>query len=178
MQTGEFVAAFREAFGPVPELPLLFRYTDEPLRPAAKAGGCFFKALAEARDGRPVGLNASNIGCGGGVKLREKIMCRKRARLSLHQVSVSVTPYRLHASRPQLLHPALGTKTCSLKRVRQWLRNALKKRYPLFSVPVQILNVLPLAAETLNISQKIRFLQVNVQPQSLTAFSQRVSAHH
>ena len=57
MQTGEFVAAFREAFGPVPELPLLFRYTDEPLRPAAKAGGCFFKALAEARDGRPVGLN-------------------------------------------------------------------------------------------------------------------------
>ena len=26
MQTGEFVAAFREAFGPVPELPLLFRY--------------------------------------------------------------------------------------------------------------------------------------------------------
>ena len=43
MQTGEFVAAFREAFGPVPELPLLFRYTDEPLRPAAKAGGCFFK---------------------------------------------------------------------------------------------------------------------------------------
>lgn len=48
------------------ELPLLFRYTDEPLRPAAKAGGCFFKALAEARDGRPVGLNASNIGCGGG----------------------------------------------------------------------------------------------------------------
>ena len=66
MQTGEFVAAFREAFGPVPELPLLFRYTDEPLRPAAKAGGCFFKALAEARDGRPVGLNSSNIGCGGG----------------------------------------------------------------------------------------------------------------
>ena len=52
MQTGEFVAAFREAFGPVPELPLLFRYTDEPLRPAAKAGGCFFKALAEARFGR------------------------------------------------------------------------------------------------------------------------------
>lgn len=50
----------------MPELPLLFRYTDEPLRPAAKAGGCFFKALAEARDGRPVGLNASNIGCGGG----------------------------------------------------------------------------------------------------------------
>ena len=38
--------------------------------------------------------------------------------------------------------------------------------------------VAPLAAETLNIFQKIRFLQVNVQPQSLTAFSQRVSVHH
>lgn len=43
MQTGEFVAAFREAFGPVPELPLLFRYTDEPLRPAGFCGRVFFK---------------------------------------------------------------------------------------------------------------------------------------
>ena len=66
MQTGEFIAAFREAFGPAPELPLLFRYTDEPLRPVEKVGGCFFKVLAQARDGQPVGLNASNIGCGGG----------------------------------------------------------------------------------------------------------------
>lgn len=49
MQTGEFIAAFREAFGPVPELPLLFRYTDEPLRPVEKVGGCFFKVLAQAR---------------------------------------------------------------------------------------------------------------------------------
>ena len=66
MQTGEFIAAFREAFGPVPELPLLFRYTDEPLRPVEKVGGCFFKVLAQARGGQPVGLNAANIGCGGG----------------------------------------------------------------------------------------------------------------
>ena len=51
MQTGEFIAAFREAFGPVPELPLLFRYTDEPLRPVEKVGGCFFKVLAQARGG-------------------------------------------------------------------------------------------------------------------------------
>ena len=43
MQTGEFVAAFREAFGPVPELPLLFRYTDEPLRP--KGGRVFFQGV-------------------------------------------------------------------------------------------------------------------------------------
>ena len=92
MQTGEFVAAFREAFGPVPELPLLFRYTDEPLRPAAKAGGCFFKALAEARDGRPVGLNASNIGCGGGKSScvwmrRGRSTGRKACYSSLRQTS-------------------------------------------------------------------------------------------
>lgn len=49
-----------------PELPLLFRYTDTPLRPVEKVGGCFFKALAEARRGLPVSLNAGNIGCGGG----------------------------------------------------------------------------------------------------------------
>lgn len=66
MNIEEFIAAFREAFGAVPELPLLFRYTDTPLRPVEKVGGCFFKALAEARAGQAVSLNADNIGCGGG----------------------------------------------------------------------------------------------------------------
>ena len=36
------------------------------MRPVEKVGGCFFKALAEARRGLPVSLNAGNIGCGGG----------------------------------------------------------------------------------------------------------------
>ena len=66
MDVKEFTAAYREAFGERPELPLLFRYTDSPLRPVEKVGGCFFKALAEARRGLPVSLNAGNIGCGGG----------------------------------------------------------------------------------------------------------------
>lgn len=66
MDTNEFVAAFREAFGEGAELPLLFRCTDEPLRPVAKTEGCFFKALGEARGGLPVSLCGSNIGCGGG----------------------------------------------------------------------------------------------------------------
>ena len=66
MDVKEFTAAYREAFGERPELPLLFRYTDTPLRPVEKVGGCFFKALAEARRGLPVSLNAGNIGCGGG----------------------------------------------------------------------------------------------------------------
>ena len=62
----EFTAAYRAAFGELPELPLLFRFTDSPMRPVEKVGGCFFKALAEARRGLPVSLNAGNIGCGGG----------------------------------------------------------------------------------------------------------------
>lgn len=66
MQIEEFISAYREAFGEAPGLPLLFRYTDKPLRPVEKVGGCFFKALAEACDGQPVSLNAGNIGCGGG----------------------------------------------------------------------------------------------------------------
>lgn len=44
MQTGEFVAAFREAFGPVPELPLLFRYTDDRA-PRRKGGRVFFQGV-------------------------------------------------------------------------------------------------------------------------------------
>lgn len=76
MQTGEFVAAFREAFGPVPELPLLFRYTDEPLRPAAKAGGCFFKALAEARDGGPWGSTPRISVAGAASSIRVSAPCR------------------------------------------------------------------------------------------------------
>ena len=36
MDVKEFTAAYREAFGERPELPLLFRYTDTPLRPVEK----------------------------------------------------------------------------------------------------------------------------------------------
>lgn len=61
-----FIADYGEAFGPAAELPLVFRYTDFPLRPVDKVEGCLFKALAEARRGVPVSLNAGNIGCGGG----------------------------------------------------------------------------------------------------------------
>lgn len=47
-------------------LPLLFWYSDGPVRAVPKVEGCFFKALAEAREGSAVSLNAANIGCGGG----------------------------------------------------------------------------------------------------------------
>lgn len=66
MNLKEFTAAYREAFGEAAALPLLFWYSEQPVRAAPKVEGCFFKALAEARAGMAVSLNAQNIGCGGG----------------------------------------------------------------------------------------------------------------
>lgn len=66
MDAKEFAAAYAEAFGPAAQLPLLFWYSEEPVRAVPKVEGCFFKGLAEAREGLPVSLNAGNIGCGGG----------------------------------------------------------------------------------------------------------------
>ena len=66
MDAKEFAAAYAEAFGPAAGLPLLFWYSEEPVRTVPKTEGCFFKALGEACEGLPVSLNAGNIGCGGG----------------------------------------------------------------------------------------------------------------
>ena len=66
MDAKEFASAYGEAFGPAAGLPLLFWYSDGPVRAVPKVEGCFFKALAEAREGSAVSLNAANIGCGCG----------------------------------------------------------------------------------------------------------------
>lgn len=66
MEAKEFTEAFVEAFGPAAALPLVFWYSDEPLRAVPKTQGCFFKALVEARAGEPVSLTAETVGCGGG----------------------------------------------------------------------------------------------------------------
>lgn len=66
MDAKEFASAYGEAFRPAAGLPLLFWYSDGPVRAVPKVEGCFFKALAEAREGSAVSLNAANIGCGGG----------------------------------------------------------------------------------------------------------------
>ena len=106
-------------------------------------------------------------------KAKGKDYYLKKARQSHLAVSVLATLCLQLASRLPQLHLALGMMICSLKRVRLWVKNALKKRFPLFSVRVQISSVLQHAAETLSIFQKIRFLQVSAQPPSSTAFSQR-----
>lgn len=66
MEVREFTAAFAEAFGPTAELPLVFWYSDRPIRVEPKTQGCFFKALPQARAGRTVSFDAEHIGCGGG----------------------------------------------------------------------------------------------------------------
>lgn len=66
MDAKEFTAAYREAFSERAALPLVFWYAEEPVRAVPKVEGCFFKALAEAREGLPVSLRAENMGCGGG----------------------------------------------------------------------------------------------------------------
>lgn len=66
MDIKEFIQNYREAFGEKAQLPLLFGYSDKPIGDTEKIGGCFFKGLQAARDGRPVSLSADVIGCGGG----------------------------------------------------------------------------------------------------------------
>lgn len=66
MNFQRFTEDYREAFGPKAGLPLVFWYSALPAAQTDKTAGCFFKALASARNGVPVSLNAGNIGCGGG----------------------------------------------------------------------------------------------------------------
>ncbi|MBR7012104.1 MAG: DUF169 domain-containing protein [Muribaculaceae bacterium] len=66
MELKDFIGSYSEAFGEKAQLPLLFGYSDEPVAPTAKIGGCFFKGLQAAREGSPVSLSAEVIGCGGG----------------------------------------------------------------------------------------------------------------
>lgn len=51
MDAKEFSAAYAEAFGPAAGLPLLFWYSEVPVRTVPKTEGCFFKALGEALRG-------------------------------------------------------------------------------------------------------------------------------
>lgn len=67
MDAKEFAAAYGEAFGPAAGLPLLFWYSEEPVRAVPQSRRVLFQGRwAEAREGLPVSLNAGNIGCGGG----------------------------------------------------------------------------------------------------------------
>ena len=66
MDIHTFIGNYREAFGQQAELPIVFWYSDQPEAPAEKVNGCFFKSMAQVRNGKTISLNAETIGCGGG----------------------------------------------------------------------------------------------------------------
>lgn len=61
-----FINNFREAFGDKVDLPIVFWYSDQPVNPVDKIGGCLFKCMKDVREGQTVTLNVDTIGCGGG----------------------------------------------------------------------------------------------------------------
>lgn len=61
-----FINNFREAFGDKVDLPIVFWYSDQPMNPVDKIGGCLFKCMKDVREGQTVTLNVDTIGCGGG----------------------------------------------------------------------------------------------------------------
>lgn len=66
MDVNVFIHNYREAFGEVAELPIVFWYSASPVADTGKINGCFFKVLKTAREGNPISLHADTIGCGGG----------------------------------------------------------------------------------------------------------------
>lgn len=66
MEVRTFIENFRKAFGEVPELPIVFWYSDIAVNPIEKINGCMFKGMKSVRDGVGISLDEQTIGCGGG----------------------------------------------------------------------------------------------------------------
>lgn len=66
LSPADFARRFTEIFAGA-EAPLVLSYTDDGADlPTEPARGCFFKALRQAREGKPLTLSARTITCGGG----------------------------------------------------------------------------------------------------------------
>lgn len=61
-----FLNNFHEAFGDKVDLPIVFWYSEQPVNPVDKIGGCLFKCMKDVRAGQTVTLSVETIGCGGG----------------------------------------------------------------------------------------------------------------
>ncbi len=61
-----FLNNYHEAFGEKVDLPIVFWYSEQPVNPVDKIGGCLFKCMKEVRAGQTVSLSVETIGCGGG----------------------------------------------------------------------------------------------------------------
>ena len=66
MEIQEFIEKYKEAFGEGAELPIALWYSDEPLKPIDKVGGCMFRIFNDLRNGKDVSYSVETIGCGGG----------------------------------------------------------------------------------------------------------------
>lgn len=66
MDVCTFIGNYREAFGQQAELPVAFWYSDRLEAPTGKVNGCFFKSMAQVRNGEVISLSAETMGCGGG----------------------------------------------------------------------------------------------------------------
>lgn len=66
MEVNIFINNYREAFGEVAELPIVFWFSDMPIANTDKINGCFFKGMEAVRKGNPISLSIDTISCGGG----------------------------------------------------------------------------------------------------------------
>lgn len=66
MEISKFISNYREAFWGKVDLPIVFWFSEQPVNPIDKIGGCLFKCMKDVRAGQTVSLHAETIGCGGG----------------------------------------------------------------------------------------------------------------
>lgn len=66
MEVKAFISNYKEAFGEVTELPIVFWYSDSPIANTEKINGCLFKGMGIVKKGEPISLSINTIGCGGG----------------------------------------------------------------------------------------------------------------
>lgn len=55
-----FLNNYREAFGDKVDLPIVFWYSEQPVTPVDKIGGCLFKCMKEVRAGQTVSFECGN----------------------------------------------------------------------------------------------------------------------
>lgn len=60
------IKKLQDCFGTGTDLPIAFWFSEQPANEVKKAGGCMFKAIAEARKGEVLTLCENNVLCGGG----------------------------------------------------------------------------------------------------------------
>lgn len=66
MEIQEFISAYREAFGEVAPLPIVFGYSKSPSAEIKNIARCMIGAISKVREGEPLTLCKENVKCGGG----------------------------------------------------------------------------------------------------------------